>query len=181
MIDAAGIPISVVNEGISANRLVTGGFGLLMGPSGVQRFQQDALDQPGVRGVILQEGINDLGIPPPITTPSELIAGYEKVIAMAHAQGVKIWIGTLLPASNAIIDGPASSPLSEIYREQANAWIRGQHLADGVIDFDAALRDPNDPTVLNPLYASVDHLHPNLLGYQKMAATVNLAMLESAL
>ena len=180
-IDAAGIPISVVNAGISANRLVTGGFGLLMGPSGVQRFQQDALDVPGVKGVILQEGINDLGIPPPITTPSELIAGYEEVIAMAHAQGVKIWLGTLLPASNAIIDGPASSPLSEIYREQVNAWIRTQHLADGVIDFDAALRDPNDPTVLNPIYSSADHLHPNLLGYQKMAATVNLAMLESAL
>ncbi len=100
---------------------------------------------------------------------------------MAHAQGVKIWLGTLLPASNAIIDGPATSPLSEIYREQVNAWIRTQHLADGVIDFDAALRDPNDPTVLNPIYSSADHLHPNLLGYQKMAATVNLAMLESAL
>ena len=179
--DAAGIPISVVNAGISANRLVTGGFGLLMGPSGVQRFQQDALDVPGVKGVILQEGINDLGIPPPITTPSELIAGYEEVIAMAHAHGVKIWLGTLLPASNAIIDGPASSPLSEIYREQVNAWIRTQHLADGVIDFDAAVRDTNDPTVLNPIYSSADHLHPNLLGYQKMAATVNLAMLESAL
>ena len=180
-IDAASIPISVVNAGISANRLVTGGFGLLMGPSGVQRFQQDALDVPGVKGVILQEGINDLGIPPPITTPSELIAGYEEVIAMAHAQGVKIWLGTLLPASNAIIDGPATSPLSEIYREQVNAWIRTQHLADGVIDFDAALRNPNDPTVLNPIYSSADHLHPNLLGYQKMAATVDLAMLESAL
>ena len=101
---------------------------------------------------------------------------------MAHAQGVKIWIGTLLPASNAIIDGPASSPLSEIYREQVNAWIRGQHLADGVIDFDAALREhPNNPTVLNPLYASVDHLHPNLLGYEEMAATVSLSMLETAL
>lgn len=180
-IDAAGIPISVVNAGISANRLVTGGFGLLMGPSGVQRFQEDALDVPGVKGVIVQEGINDLGIPPPVTTPSQLIAGYEEVIAMAHAQGVKIWLGTLLPASNAIIDGPATSPLSEIYREQVNAWIRSQHLADGVIDFDAALRDPSDPTVLDPRYASADNLHPNLLGYQEMAATVDLSMLQSAL
>jgi lysophospholipase L1-like esterase len=180
-IDAAGLPISVVNAGISANRLVSGGYSLLLGPSGVQRFQQDALDVPGVRGVILQEGINDLGIPPATTTPSQLIAGYEEVIAMAHAQGVKIWLGTLLPASNSIIDGPTSAPLSEIYREQVNAWIRSQHLADGVIDFDAALRDPSDPTVLNPLYASADHLHPNLLGYQEMAATVTLSMLEAAL
>lgn len=180
-IDVAGIPISVVNAGISANRLVSGGYSLLMGPSGVQRFQQDALDVPGVRGVILQEGINDFGIPPAITTPSQLIAGYEEVIAMAHARGVKIWLGTLLPASNAIIDGPTTAPLSEIYREQVNAWIRSQHLADGVIDFDAALRDPSDPTVLNPLYSSADHLHPNLLGYQEMAAIVNLSMLETSL
>jgi lysophospholipase L1-like esterase len=179
-IEAAGLPISVANAGISANRLVTGGFGLLMGPSGVQRFQQDALDVPGVKGVILQEGINDLGIPPPVTTPSELVAGYEQVISMAHEQGVKIWLGTLLPASNAIIDGTATSPRSEIYREQVNAWIRSQHLADGVIDFDAALRDPGNPTVLNPSYASTDNLHPNLLGYQKMAATVDLSMLDSA-
>jgi lysophospholipase L1-like esterase len=180
-VDAAGLPISVVNAGISSNRLVTGGYSLLMGPSGVSRFEQDALDIPGVRGVILQEGINDLGIPPAITTPSQLIAGYEKVIAMAHARGVKIWLGTLLPASNSIIDGPTSAPLSEIYREQVNSWIRNQHLADGVIDFDAALRDPNNPTILNPLYSSADHLHPNLLGYQVMADTVTLSMLETAL
>jgi lysophospholipase L1-like esterase len=180
-IDAAGIPISVVNAGISSNRLVTSGEPLLLGVSGVLRFEQDALDVPGVRGVILQEGINDLGIPPAVTTPSELIAGYEKVIAMAHARGVKIWLGTLLPASNSIIDGPTSAPLSEIYREQVNAWIRSQHLADGVIDFDAALRDPKNPTVLNPLYSSTDHLHPNLLGYQVMANTVDLALLRSAL
>jgi lysophospholipase L1-like esterase len=180
-IDTAGIPISVVNAGISANRLVSDGYSLLMGVSGVHRFQQDALDVPGVKGVIVQEGINDFGIPPAITTPSQLIAGYEEVIAMAHARGVKIWLGTLLPASNSIIDGPASAPLSEIYREQVNAWIRSQHLADGVIDFDAALRDPNDPTVLNPRYSSADHLHPNLLGYQEMAATVKLSVLETAL
>jgi lysophospholipase L1-like esterase len=179
-IDAAGIPISVLNAGISSNRLVTDGEPLLLGLSGVQRFQEDALDVPGVKGVIVQEGINDLGIPPAVTTPSQLIAGYEKVIAMAHSQGVKIWLGTLLPASNSIIDGPTSAPLSEIYREQVNAWIRSQHLADGVIDFDAALRDPNNPMVLNPLYSSIDHLHPNLLGYQVMANAVNLAMLKSA-
>jgi len=179
-IDAAGIPISVVNAGISSNRLVTSTEPLLLGVSGVLRFEQDALDVPGVKGVILQEGINDLGIPPAVTTPSELIAGYERVIAMAHAKGVKIWLGTLLPASNSIIDGPTTAPLSEIYREEVNAWIRSQHLADGVIDFDAALRDPKNPTVLNPLYSSTDHLHPNLLGYQVMANTVSLVLLKSA-
>jgi lysophospholipase L1-like esterase len=179
--DADGIPLSVLNAGISSNRLVTDGEPLLLGLSGVQRFEEDALDVPGVKGVIVLEGINDLGIPPATTTPNQLIAGYEELIAMAHAHGVKIWLGTLTPASNAIIDGTVSAPHSEEYREQVNAWIRTQHLADGVIDFDAALRNPSDPAVLNPRYSGPDHLHPNLLGYQVMADTVNLSMMQSVL
>lgn len=180
-LDGDGVPLSVVNAGISSNRLVTDGEPLLLGLSGVQRFEEDALDVSGIKGVIVLEGINDLGIPPATTTPSELIAGYEDLIAMAHARGVKIWLGTLTPASNAILDGTISAPRSEEYREQVNAWIRNQHLANGVIDFDAALRDPSDPSVLDPSYSGPDHLHPNLLGYQVMADTVSLSMLESAL
>ena len=180
-LDAAGIPLSVANEGIGSNRLVTDGEPFMLGLSGVQRFQDDALDVPGVTGVLLQEGINDLGLPPQTTTPADLIAGYEKVIAMAHADGVKIWLGTLLPASNAFFDGTVTAPKSEVYRQQVNAWIRTQHLADGVVDFDAALRDPSDPHVLNPAYSGPDHLHPNLAGYQVMANTVSLSMLQSGL
>ena len=179
-LDAAGIPLSVANEGIGSNRLVTDGEPLMLGLSGLQRFQEDALDVPGVTGVLLQEGINDLGLPPQTTTPADLIAGYEKVIALAHAQGVRIWLGTLLPASNAFFDGTITAPKSDLYREQVNEWIRTQHLADGVVDFDAALRDPSDPHVLNPAYSGPDHLHPNLTGYQVMADTVSLSMLEAA-
>ncbi|HUE06439.1 MAG TPA: GDSL-type esterase/lipase family protein [Acidimicrobiales bacterium] len=180
-LDAAGIPLSVANEGIGSNRLVTDGEPLMLGLSGVQRFREDALAVPGVKGVLLQEGINDLGLPPQSTTPADLISGYEQVIAMAHADGVKIWLGTLLPASNAFFDGTITAPKSELYREQVNAWIRTQHLADGVVDFDAALRNPTDPHVLNPAYAGPDHLHPNLAGYQVMADTISLSMLQSAL
>ena len=131
-----------MNEGISSNRMVTDGEPLLLGPSGVQRFQQDVLDVPGVRGVLVLEGINDLGIPPATTTPAQLIADYEQVIAMAHAAGIKIWLGTIMPASNAVIDGTLLAPHSEQYREEVNTWIRTQHLADGVVDFDAALPRP---------------------------------------
>jgi lysophospholipase L1-like esterase len=177
----AGIPLSVVNAGISGNRVVTDTEPAPVGPSGVQRFKPDALDVAGARGVLFQEGINDLGVPPATTTPAQLIAGYKQIIAMARAAGLKIWMGTLLPASNAIIDGTPTAPHSETYRERVNAWIRSQHLADGVVDFDAAMRDPADPHVLDPQYASADHLHPNLAGYQVMADTVSLAMLKSAL
>jgi lysophospholipase L1-like esterase len=177
----AGIPLSVVNAGIAGNRVVTDGEPGPTGLSAVQRFQQDALDVPGVKGVLFTEGINDLGLAPGTTTPAQLITGYELIIAIAHAAGVKIWIGTLSPASNAIFDGTLTAPLSEVDRELVNAWIRGQHLADGVVDFDAALRDPSNPAILNPAYSGPDHLHPNLAGYQVMADAVSLAMLQSAL
>jgi len=177
----AGIPLSVVNAGIGSNRVVTDGEPLMLGLSALQRFKEDALDVPGVKGVLFTEGINDLGLPPATTTSDQLIAGYERIIAMAHAAGVKIWIGTLSPASNSIFDGTLTAPQSEVRREQVNAWIRGQHLADGVVDFDTALRDPSNPGVLNPRYSGPDHLHPNLAGYQVMADTVSLAMLHSVL
>ena len=178
-VDAAGLPLSIVNAGMSSNRVVTDGEPLMIGPSALQRFAADALDQAGVTGVIVLEGINDLGIPPAVTTPAQLIAGLENLIAQAHAAGKRVWLGTITPASNAIIDGVATAPLSEVGREQVNAWIRGQHLADGVIDFDAALRDPTDPHILNPAYSGPDHLHPNLAGYQAMANAIDLAMLTS--
>jgi lysophospholipase L1-like esterase len=177
-LDAAGIPISVVNAGISSNRLLTNAEPLFLGLSGIQRFKEDALDLAGVSGVLVLEGINDLGLPPD-KTADQVIAGYEQLIAEAHLAGKKIWLGTLLPASNAVFDGVVTAPMSEIYRQQINAWIRTQKLADGVVDFDAALRDPPDPAILNAEYSGPDHLHPNLAGYQVMANTVDISMLAS--
>lgn len=180
-IDAAGIPISILNAGIGSNRLVTDGEPLMLGLSGVQRFRRDALDVAGVRGVIVQEGINDLGIPPATTTAQQLIAGYKKLIRMAHAAHVLIWLATLLPASNAFFDGTLLAPKSERYREQTNRWIRHQHLADGVVDFAAKLRDPAHPTQMNPRFSGPDHLHPNLRGYRVMAGMIPLAQLRRVL
>ncbi|MFB4295131.1 GDSL-type esterase/lipase family protein [Actinomadura sp. NTSP31] len=172
----AGRAISVVNAGIGSNQLL-GSLGLMDGPSGLSRFQADALDIPGAGGIIVLEGINDLGLGSGVT-PTQLQAGYTRLIGKAHASGKKIWLGTITPAANALIDGTATAPNSENYRQQVNAWIRGQALADGVIDFDAALRDPAHHSQLLPEYASPDNLHPSLRGYQKMADAVPLDLLE---
>ncbi|MEU1994258.1 GDSL-type esterase/lipase family protein [Nocardia gamkensis] len=178
-LDAAGIPISVVNAGIGSNRVLTSGEPLLLGPSGLARFERDALARSGVSGVLVQEGINDLGLPPPAGA-AQMIAGYEKLIATAHGHGKKIWLGTLLPASDALVDGVLLAPRSETDRQQINAWIRTQNLADGVVDFDAALRDPANPSVLRNDYGSPDRLHPSLAGYRAMAETVDLALLGNS-
>lgn len=173
----AGLAISVANAGIGSNQLL-GSLGLMDGPSGLSRFQADAVDIPGTTGILVLEGINDLGLHIGVT-PADIQDGYTRLITQAHAAGKKIWLATLTPAANSLVDGTATAPNSEKYRQQINTWIRTQTLADGIIDFDAALRDPAEPSQLLPEYASPDNLHPNLNGYRKMAATVPLDLLDT--
>ncbi|QFG22736.1 GDSL-type esterase/lipase family protein [Actinomadura sp. WMMB 499] len=174
--DAAGLGISVVNAGIGSNQLL-GSLGLMDGPSGVSRFRADALDVPGASGVLVLEGINDLGLRIGVT-PAEIQDGYVRLIDRAHAAGKRIWLGTLTPAANALVNGTLTAPNSERYRQRINAWIRSQTLADGVVDFDAAVRDPADPSRLLPAYASPDNLHPGPRGYERMAAAVPLDLFD---
>src|SRR5262249_3996880 len=117
--DAGGL--MVVNAGISGNRLLRDDFGV----RGIRRFERDALRQPGVRWVIVLEGINDLGyagsVEPeaPRVTTEELIGGYRHLIARARAARVKIYGGTLLP-----FEGAGSgyfAPAKEGVRQAVNA------------------------------------------------------------
>jgi lysophospholipase L1-like esterase len=138
------------------------------------RFATDALDQPGARDVIALIGINDINfgwmpahagldcdVPHARVSAADLIAGYQRLIASAHQRHLRIFGATLTPASL-----PADR---EAIRTGVNTWIRTSRAFDGVIDFDAALRDPADPTRLLPHYDSDDHVHPSDAGYQRMA------------
>lgn len=166
----------VVDEGIAGNRVLTGSR--CFGQSGLARFERDALSEPGVRAVIVLEGINDIGFALdaasactlPVSKPmtaARIEAGYLRLIAMAHARGIKIYLGTLTPA-------PAREPL----RSEVNRWIMTSHAADGVINFAGATSEPGDPRYYNPDYNSGDNLHPNDLGYAMMANAIPLAWLR---
>jgi lysophospholipase L1-like esterase len=173
----AGPTLSVADEGIGGNRVLAATR--CCGASAEARFARDALDQPGVRDVIVLEGINDIGVslgPRHLDdglTPARIIAGYRDLIAQAHARRIRIFGATLLPYQGA----GYYSPAGEAIREAVNTWIRTSGAFDGVIDFDAVMRDPADPLWLNPAYDSGDHLHPNDAGYQAMADAINLDML----
>jgi lysophospholipase L1-like esterase len=174
---------AVVDEGIGGNRVLTNSS--YYGSAAVDRFRRDALDRPGVRAVIVLEGINDIGMSHSMALPSaphvavsaaQIIAGYRLLIAEAHARGVKIVAGTLLP-----FQGSRNwTPAGEAKREALNRWILTSGAFDGVIDFARALADPTDPLRLNPAYDSGDHLHPNDAGYHAMAAAVDVRMLLAA-
>ncbi|MGW2660172.1 GDSL-type esterase/lipase family protein [Nocardia tengchongensis] len=173
-LDEAVLPFTVVDAGISGNRVTRDGLIPQFGPAGVARLQRDAIDRAGVSDVIVLEGINDLGVPIGVDY-DQLVAGYTDLIAQLHAAGLAVHLGTLLPAGNALSDGIATLPLAAPVRQRVNAWIRSQTLSDSVIDFDAALRDPADPEVLAPRYAGADNLHPNPAGYRAMAEAVDLS------
>jgi lysophospholipase L1-like esterase len=159
----------VINSGISGNRLLHDGTG----PGALSRFRRDALEIPGVRAVLLLEGVNDIGgaLGPQgdggALQAADIIGSYRQLIARAHSKGLKIYLGTLTPYEGASY----SSTAGEQVREQVNAWIRKGAGFDGVVDFDAALRDPVSPLhYLGPDQYG-DDLHPNEAGYLVMANT----------
>jgi lysophospholipase L1-like esterase len=159
---------AVIDEGISGNRLLANSD--LFGVNAQARFLRDAAAVSGARYVILLEGINDIGFT--LTPTARIIAGYEHLIAAAHAAGLKIFGATLTPFQGS----GYYSAAGEAEREAINGWIRTSGAFDGVIDFDQAVRDPADPLRLLPAYDSGDHLHPNDVGYQAMADAINLAL-----
>lgn len=177
-------PLAVLNAGISGNRLLSDSP--CYGERLVGRFDHDAAALPGVRAVILLIGINDIDFadtPPrrgldcdaPHTrvTAKDLIDGYKRVIEAAHRRGLRIFGGTLTPA--------ALPPAREALRQAVNRWIRQGGGFDGVIDFDAALRDPRHPARLLPAYNSGDGIHPSDAGYAAMARAVPLMKLRDIL
>jgi lysophospholipase L1-like esterase len=171
--------ISVVNAGISGNRLV--GEMPVFGVSALSRFDRDVLAVPGLSHIILLEGINDIGLSgpasgpfpgSPLIDPQALIAAYQQIIARAHERGVKVFGGTILPFDGANYFIPEKEPI----REQLNQWIRTTGHFDGVVDFDAALRDPQAPGKLKAEFDSGDHLHPNAAGARRMGEAVDLKL-----
>jgi lysophospholipase L1-like esterase len=177
----SGRTLAVADEGISGDRVLNSDE--CCGVDALSRFDRDALSQPGVRDIIVLEGINDIGwsdLPPnPLTDPNtsvsaaQIIAGYKQLIAYAHQNGLKIFGATLTPFKGSAYYTAAG----ERKREIINHWIRTSGAFNGVIDFDKVVRDPSDPLIINPIYDSGDHLHPNDAGYQAMANAVSLAML----
>jgi lysophospholipase L1-like esterase len=171
----------ILNLGIDGNRVLLDGAGV----SALARFDRDVLAQSGVTHVFVLEGINDLGIGAlfndgPRPTPAELIAGHRQLIARAHAKGLKILAATLLPYEGTTIAG-YFTPEGETIRQAFNQWLRTSKEYDGVIDFDAVMRDPAQPTKMLAKYDSGDHLHPSDAGYQAMANAFDLAMVKEGL
>ncbi|MFC7839973.1 SGNH/GDSL hydrolase family protein [Streptomyces sp. NPDC057382] len=167
----------VLNAGISGNR-VTGdrypGDGVSTDAAGVSaqhRFDRDVLAQPSVRTAVVLEGVNDLrwGVP-----AEQVIAGLRDLADRGRARGVRMLGATIPPCG-----GEARCTAAvDAERLEVNRWIRRGGVFDGVLDFDAVVRDPARPSRLLPAYDSGDHLHPGDRGLAALAHSVDLRLLR---
>lgn len=170
--DARTEDVAVLNAGIGGNCVLRD----CLGPAAVTRFERDVLWQPGVRWLIVLEGINDIGQAQGAegaqAVARALIAAYSSMIDRAHAQGIRAYGATLLPFGGSFYD----SPDREAARQAVNAWIRTGGRFDAVIDLDAALRDPANPSRLQSEADTGDHLHPNEAGHRMIGEAIDLAL-----
>jgi lysophospholipase L1-like esterase len=171
--------IGVVNAGIGGNRVLLDG----LGPNLMARFDRDVIARSGVRWAIVLEGINDLGTltrDAPATSEQhralvqQVTAAYRELAARAHAHGIKLIGGTVMPFGGNSYYHPG--PELEAARQAINAFIRTSGTFDAVIDFDQLMRDPAHPDRLAPALDSGDHLHPSEAGYRKMGEAVPLTL-----
>lgn len=169
---------AVINEGISANTLTNtaknystiGG-----GPSGLDRLEQDALQQSGVSTVVIFLGTNDLFFG---ATAASVIAGLQQAATAIHQAGLRAVGVTLTPR---MAEDEPWTATRQGYLEQINTWLLTSHVFDGVIDFASAVADDYNgacvPTSMFPPYDSGDHLHPNAAGQVAMGDAVDGAAL----
>jgi lysophospholipase L1-like esterase len=166
--------LSVLNEGISGNRVLHDGAG----PSAVARFDRDVIAQSGVKYLIILEGINDIGRvaaprdPGDNITTQDLIFGLTQLVTRAHQHGIKVFGATLTP----YVGAGYASEAGEQIRQAYNQWIRTSGVFDGVIDFDKTTQDPAKPSMFLPDYDSGDHLHPKDAGYKTMGDSIDLSL-----
>src|SRR5947207_397031 len=178
LVERGGRPVGVMNNGLGGNRILHD----IRGDSGLRRFDRDVLAQPGVTHAIIMLGTNDLqnrwGKPEEEVTAPQMIAGLKQFAVRGQARGIRVIGGTLTPFENETFLPGAWNPKREAIRQEVNEWLRKTDAFDAIVDFDQALRDPNHPTRMLPIYDCGDHLHPSDLGYRAMGDAIELSLFD---
>lgn len=172
----AGITkIGVNNQAAGGNRVLNDG----LGPSLISRYKRDSIERQGSKYVMVFEGVNDIGTAgmdagTQQSTGDQLIRAFTQITQDAKRAGRKTFGATITPLGTGYTGGSR-----EQTRQRVNNWIKTSGAFDVVIDFDAAVRDPNNPARLRQQFdGSGDGLHPNVAGFQAMADLFPLAELQ---
>lgn len=168
--------IAVLNQGAGGGRVLRDG----LGTSALGRFDRDVIAVPGVKWLVVCEGVNDIGTAvgarakgEVANTADDLIAAFRQMIVRAHSHGIRVIGATIMPFAGF---SNYDTPQSEADRQVVNKWIRTSGEFDGVIDFDAIARDGAEPSKLSSAVDGGDHLHPSAKGYEIMANAIDLGL-----
>ena len=169
---ANGKNIAVLNFGLGGNCVLQGG----LGPTGLSRYKRDLFGHDGVKYIILFEGVNDLGNSRDgVETAEGVKKAWQQIIREAHGRGIKVFGATVTPFKGNGYDRGNH----EEGRKALNEWIRTGGEFDGVIDFDAMVRDTKDPERLNPAFLfENDWLHLNASGYETMGRGIDVNLFK---
>ncbi len=160
--------VSVVNQAVIANKLLSDGTGLvgnLYGESLVDRFQRDALDISGVKYIFVKIGLNDIlhqfsksmGDEVPHYSTDDIIKGYKDLAKRAHEKGIKIYFFTKSPwkgYERAFLGQTGDVVWTQEMQDmcdELNRWIKKNVYIDGYIDC-SPLANPADPYALCPSF-----------------------------
>ena len=145
---------------------------------------EQALSHDSIEDVLLQPGVTHVIVLEHHQRHRDVLAiqritddrGADQRAPHAHPasarRGLKIYGGTLTPFKGAFYWNDSG----EARRQKLNEWIRTSGEYDGVVDFDAAVRDSKDPVKFRENFQPGDWLHANDAGYKAMADAVDLAL-----
>ena len=187
---SAGVKnISVVNEAVIGNKLLSNGSGIignLYGQALIDRFERDVLNIKGVKYCFVKIGLNDvlhqfsktLAASTPKYTPEDIIAGYRTLIRLCHSKGIKIYFFTKSPwmgYERNFLGSGVDVTWNQQAQDMCDAlteWILTNKEADGFIDC-APLADPHEPRQLCPSFTP-DGAHLTDLGAIALADLIPL-------
>jgi len=156
--------LAVANAGISGNTVSNqpnpyDRTGQCCGPPALKRLQRDVLSVPGVSAVFLLEGTNDIGggTNAASASASQVINAMTRIVSRAHDKHLPVIGATILPMCE------RAGSAQEKTRLAVNQWLRSSGTFDAVVDFDAVLRNPSNPTEMIPDLRH-DCYHPNAAG-----------------
>ena len=181
--------IGILQQAIKGNRLLDDGAGFLgmaYGEAMMDRFQRDALDQPGVKKIFLKVGVNDVVHPnceslkedAKAVTAAEMIEGYKQLIEQAHRKGIEVYLFTRTAWKGYTRNVLGSDDVTwtqqiDQMRQDINTWIRSEdNPADGIIDLDFMCTD-SSATQLKSEFTT-DGAHFTALGQQTVTDAIPL-------
>ncbi|GLA40522.1 hypothetical protein AnigIFM63309_008356 [Aspergillus niger] len=176
--------LSLLNQAAGGNRLLHDG----LGPNTLSRIDRDVLSHSRITHAIVFEGVNDIGTATTSPTAQQIVGdriimSYRQIITRLHASGIKVIGATITPfgtPSNSSVVQPYSDPEREKTRQRVNKWIRESRVFDGVADFDKVARrdDGAGKDLLKAEFDSGDHLHLNPRGYEALARSFPVYLLD---